>query len=248
MKKVKIPLWLKKTVGALFWVVLWWIISLLINKELIMPSPRQTVNALLVLMADFEFWIAAAWSMLRILCGFTLAAVAGTLGGILADRCESFDWLSSPLLHLIRSVPVASFIILAYVWFDTPILPIFIAFLMVVPLFWGNIRAGMKQTDRLQLEMGKVLGLSRRRIWSKIRIPALLPYFRSACVTGLGFAWKSGIAAEVICRPDHSLGDLLQVSKSQFESPAVFALTIVIALLSLLLELALHIIWKEEQK
>ncbi|MBR4086996.1 MAG: ABC transporter permease subunit, partial [Clostridia bacterium] len=150
-----------------------------------------------------------------------------------------------PLLHLIRSVPVASFIILALVWIHTPWLPVFISFLMVLPLFWGNIRTGMAQTDTKELEMGKVLGLSRGKIWKRIRLPALKPYFRSACITGLGFAWKSGVAAEVICRPDLSLGDLLQSAKLQLETPTVFALTIVIAILSLLLELALNALWKE---
>ena len=245
MKRKDLPLWLKKSLGALFWLALWWIISLIINKELLVPSPAQTMAVLGDLLVQPAFWASAALSMLRILGGFCLAALLGTLGGILADRCAPFDWLFSPLLHLIRSVPVASFIILALVWIHTPWLPIFIAFLMVLPIFWSNIRTGMVHTDVKELEMGKVLGLPRRKIWMAIRLPSLMPYFRSACVTGLGFAWKSGVAAEVICRPDQSLGDLLQSAKLQLETPTVFALTIVIAILSLLLELALNALWKE---
>ncbi len=246
--KFDLPTWLKKSLGALFWLALWWIISLIINKELLVPSPAQAVSVLGTLLAQPAFWGAAALSMLRILLGFALAALLGTVGGILADRCPPFDWLFSPLLHLIRSVPVASFIILALVWIHTPWLPVFISFLMVLPLFWGNIRTGMAHTDMKELEMGKVLGLSRGKIWKRIRLPALKPYFRSACITGLGFAWKSGVAAEVICRPDLSLGDLLQSAKLQLETPTVFALTIVIAILSLLLELALNALWKEGEE
>lgn len=234
------------TASTLLWILLWWVISLLIHKELLVPTPSQTLKALLLLAADPAFWLAAASSMLRILAGFGIAAAVGTVGGILSDRCKLFDWLFAPLLHLIRSVPVASFIILALVWIQTPYLPVFISFLMVVPLFWGNVRTGMANTDVKELEMGRVLGLSRKQIWKEIRLPALAPYFRTACVTGLGFAWKSGVAAEVICRPDHSLGDLLQTAKLQLETPAVFALTVVIALLSLGLELLLNKIWKEK--
>ncbi len=247
-KQFHIPLWVKKTLGALLWVVLWAGIAALINKELLVPTPAATWQALLALVAEPAFWKAAALSMLRILYGFLLAATVGTLGGILSHRYGLFDWLFSPLLHLIRSVPVASFIILAYVWVETPYLPVFIAFLMVVPLFWGNLRTGMDNTDIKELEMGRVLGLSRLRLWKEIRLPALSPYFRTACVTGLGFAWKSGVAAEVISRPDYSLGDLLQSAKYDLESPTVFALTAVIALLSLGLELLLHFIWKEKKQ
>lgn len=243
----KLPLWLKKTVGALIWVGVWTVISLVVNQELLVPTPAETAAALWALMRQSSFWVAAGLSMLRILCGFGFAAAIGTLGGILSDRCPPFDWLFSPLLHLIRSVPVASFIILALVWIHTPWLPVFISFLMVLPLFWGNIRTGMANTDLKELEMGRVLGLSRGRIWKEIRLPALAPYFRTACVTGLGFAWKSGVAAEVICRPDASLGDLLQSAKLQLETPSVFALTAVIALLSLGLELLLNAVWKEKR-
>lgn len=246
MKKYfDLPIWLKKSIGALFWLALWWVVSLIVHKELLVPSPAQAVAVLGDLLVEPSFWGAAALSMLRILLGFGLAALVGALGGILSDRYPPFDWLFSPLLHLIRSVPVASFIILALVWIHTPWLPVFIAFLMVLPIFWSNIRAGMAQTDIKELEMGKVLGLPRRKIWAAIRLPALKPYFRSACVTGLGFAWKSGVAAEVICRPDQSLGDLLQSAKLQLETPTVFALTIVIAALSLILELILNALWKE---
>ncbi len=243
---MKLPNWLKMTVSTLLWIILWWGISLIIHKELLVPTPPQTLKALGLLVMEPAFWLAAAASMLRILAGFAIAAFVGTVGGILSDRCKLFDWLFAPLLHLIRSVPVASFIILALVWIQTPYLPVFISFLMVVPLFWGNVRTGMANTDIKELEMGKVIGLSRKRLWKEIRIPALSPYFRTACVTGLGFAWKSGVAAEVICRPDHSLGDLLQTAKLQLETPAVFALTVVIALLSLSLELLLNKLWKEK--
>ncbi len=243
----KIPNWLKKTVGTLIWIALWTVISLIINQELLVPTPAETLSALGALVSTSDFWMATALSMLRILCGFGLAAILGSLGGVLSDRCPPFDWLFSPLLHLIRSVPVASFIILALVWIQTPWLPVFISFLMVLPLFWGNVRTAMANTDVKELEMGKVLGLSRRKIWLEIRLPALAPYFRTACVTGLGFAWKSGVAAEVICRPDASLGDLLQGAKLQLETPYVFALTVVIALLSLGLELILNTLWKEKK-
>ena len=247
-KKPNIPLWVQKTCGALVWLILWWIIARMINKELLVPTPAQTVAALAILVQAPAFWQAAALSMVRILAGFFLAAAVGVAGGILSHRVAPFDWLFSPLMHLIRSVPVASFIILALVWIHTPYLPVFISFLMVVPLFWGNIRTGMEKIDVKELEMGKVFGLSSWRLWREIRIPALSPYFRTACVTGLGFAWKSGVAAEVICRPDFSLGDLLLGAKVHLETPTVFALTVVIAILSMALELLLNALWKEDRR
>jgi NitT/TauT family transport system permease protein len=55
-------------------------------------------------------------------------------------------------------------------------------------------------------------------------------------VTGLGFAWKSGIAAEVICRPAESLGGMLASAKNYLESAEVFAITATVIALSLIIE------------
>ena len=63
-----------------------------------------------------------------------------------------------------------------------------------------------------------------------------MPTLLTSCLTALGFAWKSGIAAEVICRPQLALGTLLNDNKNYFDMPAVFAITVVVALLSIVLE------------
>ena len=70
----------------------------------------------------------------------------------------------------------------------------------------------------------------------KLYLPSVQPFFLTAAVNGLGFAWKSGVAAEVICRPDFSIGKQLQDAKTYLETPEVFAWTAVVILLSLLLE------------
>jgi NitT/TauT family transport system permease protein len=66
-----------------------------------------------------------------------------------------------------------------------------------------------------------------------------MPYLMAALTTGLGFAWKSGIAAEVICQPAQAIGKQLYFSKLYLETPQVFAWTAVVILLSVVLEKAL---------
>ena len=239
---------LKTAAAVLFWTAVWAGISVIVKKELLIPTPWKTLAVLAGLAQTAAFWKAVGLSLVRILAGFALGMLLGTAGGILTERFSLFRVLVQPLMHLIRSVPVASFIILALVWIRTDALPIFIAFLMVLPLFWDGIANGMTLTNRQELEMGRVLGLSRERIWSEIRIPALAPHFRAACVTGIGFAWKSGVAAEVICRPVNSLGNLLQTAKITLETPEVFALTLTVVCLSLMVERLFRFFWKEGRK
>ena len=108
---------------------------------------------------------------------------------------------------------------------------------MVLPIIWNTVQSGIENINPKYLEMAKIFGVSTEKILFEIKIPLIMPSFVASSTAALGFAWKSGVAAEVICRPANSLGKLLQDAKLYLETPRVFAVTATVALLSLLLEL-----------
>lgn len=219
-----------------FWLVLWQMISLLVAQELLVPAPSVVAATMVRLMGTAAFWEATGLSLLRIGVGFLASVVVGSLAAFLTTRSPLADRLLSPLLRIVRAAPIASFIILALVWIKTESLPSFISFFVVVPVVWANVEKGIRQTDAGLLEMARVYRFSRFKTLVHVRIPSVMPYFVAACTTGLGFAWKSGIAAEVICRPEFSIGKRLQEAKIYLETPEVFAWTITVVILSMLLE------------
>ncbi len=221
---------------AVFWVTIWWLASGIIGQELLLPSPLNIAETLWQLWQSATFWRAVGLSLMRILCGFVAAVIVGGLLAVLTTRSRVADILLAPLLHIVRTAPVASFIILAYVWIRVQILPAFIAFLMVVPLVWTNMREGILATDKKLLEMAQVFRLGRWRTLTAVQLPSLRPYIAAACTAGLGFAWKSGVAAEVICTPANSIGKQLSSAKAYLETPEVFAWTVTVVVLSVLLE------------
>jgi NitT/TauT family transport system permease protein len=102
----------------------------------------------------------------------------------------------------------------------------------------------MRGVDRPALEAAAVDGAGK---WGQIFfiiLPNLVPAFLSSAVTGLGFAWKSGIAAEVICRPADSIGGMLASAKNYLESAEVFALTATVIALSLIFETLIKYLYR----
>lgn len=229
---------LKFCVNLLFWLAVWQVIAMLVDKEVLLPTPLSTLNTLISFGTTKEFWHSTAVSLLRILGGFVLGTVLGVIGAVLSAKIKLFDLLCSPLLKAVRAAPVASFIILAFVWLKVGIVPTFISFLMVLPVVWTNVRQGIDSIDANLLEMASVFKIPVTKQLINIHIPSVMPSFISSCVTGLGFAWKSGVAAEVICRPPEALGSLLYNAKINLETPQVMALTIVIILISAAFESA----------
>ncbi len=222
--------------AAAFWLAVWWVVSLFVGQELLVPSPATVLATLVQLAGTAAFWQATVVSLSRVLLGFLAGVVAGIAAAVLTTRYPAADALLSPLLRVVRAAPVASFIILALVWIPTGRLPAFISFLMVVPVVWDSMAQGIARQDRDLLEVAQVFGFGRWQTLRRVRIPLLLPFLATACTTGMGLAWKSGIAAEVISRPPIAVGSRLQDAKIYLETPEVFAWTITVVLLSLLLE------------
>lgn len=221
---------------TLFWLAVWWLAAIRVGQEILLPTPPVVWNTLLRLMRTAAFWQAVGASLLRIGAGFIGALAAGTLLAVLTTRFRLAHALFSPLLHVVRAAPVASFIILTLVWIATNTVPVFISFLMVLPMVWVNVAEGLRRIDPQLREAAAVYGLGRWRTLRTLTVPSVAPFFLTACMNGLGFAWKSGVAAEVICRPALSIGRELQGAKLHLETAEVFAWTAVVVLLSMVLE------------
>jgi len=165
------------------------------------------------------------------------ALAAGAFFGVCAAASRWAEALLRPPMLAIRTVPVASFIILALLWLrGTGGLSVFISFLMVLPVVYENVLAGIRAADETLLEMAAVF---RVPLWRRMRAlyaPAVLPYFRSACAVGLGLCWKSGVAAEVIGISGGSIGEALYNAKLLFATDELLAWTAIIVLLSLAFE------------
>lgn len=209
---------------------------LFVGKEVLIPAPALVVQRLWQLAGRTEFWITAFSSLWRVLLGFAAALAAGVLLAVLTAAFRVCRSLLQPLVAVIRATPVASFIILALVWLQSARVPVFISFLTVVPIVWANVESGILQTDRKLLEMAELYRFSRGKTLRNIYIPSVQPYFLSAFTTGLGFAWKSGIAAEVIANTRNSVGGQIYNAKIYLETPDLFAWTLVVIALSMLLE------------
>jgi NitT/TauT family transport system permease protein len=236
--------------SVLIWVFLWQIGATIANKSLTIkiPLPVEVLNAFCKNCLSSKFWEVVFRSVARIVSGFLLAVAVGTVGGMLAGHYKIFKIFTSPILHLVRTVPVAAFIILAWLWIPSKMLPTCISFLMVLPIIWGHVDGGLSTIDNDLVEMASVFGYSKTKIMVKIKLPLIAPQLRAGCISGLGIAWKSGVAAEIISSPTGSLGALLSSAKTSINYEQVFAVTLMVVILSEILENIMKLLWKEQKR
>lgn len=222
--------------SALLAVIVWQLAALMLGENMLFASPADVLMKLPSLWLSRPFWSSVWFSLSRIGMGFLLGAF---LGCILAGVSLAFKWIEvilRPYVAMIKSVPVASFVILALIWLTSSSLPILISFLIVFPVIYSNVLKGLQSTDKKMLEMADVFGIS---LWKRviyIYIPQIKPYIISASSIAIGLAWKSGVAAEIIGIPTGSVGEALYYSKVYLNVPELFAWTLSIVLLSITCE------------
>ncbi len=223
-------------VAVAFWLAVWQVASALVNERVLLVGPLAVLTRLAGLAGQGEFWYSILNTLKRIALGFLLSVLTGIILAILAYRNRGVKALLSPLVKTIKTIPVASFIILLLIWIPSRNLAIATSFLMCFPLVYANVLEGLESTDRQLLEMADLFRIPQRKRIASIYLSQVMPFFHSACSLGLGLAWKSGIAAEVIGLPDHTIGDHLYQAKTYLDTADLFAWTLTIALISVLCE------------
>lgn len=231
---------LRRAVIIVIWLCLWQFLDNKVNLNILVAGPLDTVQALFGLVGQAEFWNTIAGSMERIAAGFSLAFFGGLFFGICSFRLLIVREFLAPVVSLARSVPVASFIVLALLWIGSEHLSVLISFLIVFPLIYEGVLSGLGQADTALLEMCHVFSVGRLCRACTVYWYSLYPCLRTACRNAIGMAWKAGVAAEVIGVPAHSLGEKLYYAKLYLDTGELFAWTLVIMGVSALTEMALE--------
>lgn len=246
MNRIHTKKWLPLII--LFWLLVWQLTTLLINNKIVFASPLETLQALFELAKREAFWLSVFSSFGKLALGFSFATIGGTLLATVSACSEIIRLFLSVPMQFMKTVPVVSFIILALLWLPSKYLSILISFLMVLPVMYTNIQKGIDHTDVQLLEMAKTYHIGLFHTFRYIYIPAVFPFFLSACSIGLGLCFKSGIAAEVIGLPSHSIGEALYEAKLYLLTKEVFAWTVVIISISICFEKVLLFLLRKLQK
>lgn len=215
------------------WLVIWELAARITGNDIILVGPAETLGLFLSLLSQGYFWSAVLHSLIKIFTGFLLSSAAALL---LGTASFFLDWLRSflsPVVTLMKAIPVASFVILALIWLGgSRDLSLLVSFVVVFPMIWTSVLSGLEAADTKLLELSQVFEMGMLQKLRYIYIPSLLPYLLSSLSSAIGMAWKSGVAAELIGQPRNSIGFYLYQSKIFLDTPGVFAWTLAIILLS----------------
>ena len=226
----------KYVISPVFWLGAWQLAAWGVGRELLLPGPGAVVRSLISLAGTADFYLSAGATLWRVFLGLAWGTAAGTALAFLTHFFPWADAIASPAVRVVRATPVVSFILLVYLWVARSAIPWVIAGLMVLPVVWSALGAGLDSLDKQLLEFARAYRFTRFKTLRLVCLPALRPQFSAGLLTAFGLAWKSGVAAEVLCPPAYAIGSRIQQAKLGLETADLFAWTLAIVALSLALE------------
>ena len=232
------------TAAVLFWAAAWQLLALTIDLDFVFPKLDATLTAFFGLLVTREFWSIIASSLLRILLGFLIGALLGIIIAPLTHYVPIANVIISPAMTVIKSTPVASFILVLWCIIGKSSVPTAIGILMVMPIVWQNLTDGWRAVSTDLSELCDVYRVGRFKKARILIFPTLVRYLVPALVTSSALAWKSGIAAEIIVYAKNSIGQEITNAKNYFESETMFAWTIAVIILSIILEFGIKRLMK----
>lgn len=225
-----------KICSVLLALLLWQFIAMKVNSEALFATPLKVITRLFSVWREPGFLSTVLYSFLRISAGFLGAFVIGVILGVIAGRFTVIEYLLWPYVVTVKTVPVASFIILCLIWMNYSQLTVLIAFLIAFPVIYSNVLQGIKSTDPRMKEMCRTFRIPWPRQLVYVYLPSVKPYLLSAAGVSVGMAWKAGVAAEVIGIIDGSIGEMLYQAKIYFQNADLLCWSIIIVLLSVMTE------------
>lgn len=227
---------LQRAGAVLLALAVWQILAMNVDQQLLVPTPLSVVLRLGTIWQEADFWATVWFTFRKIVAGFLLGLGFGLGLGALAGRFPLFEILFRPWAVMIKSIPVASFIIICLIWMSSSQLSVFISFLMVLPIIYTNVLQSVRSADQQLLEAVGIFRLSWPKRVLFLWLPQLKPYLLSACTVSLGISWKAGIAAEIIGIPVGSIGRMFYDAKVYFNTVDLFAWTVIVVVISVLFE------------
>jgi len=227
-----------KCIAVIIALLVWQLISVIIHSNVLIASPIQVIVRFTSIWRERLFITSILFTLVRIIVGYLLGVSLGVVLGIASDRFKAVEYLLWPYMISVKSIPVASIVVICLIWLSASNISAFVAMLIVLPVVYNNVLTGLKSRDTELDEVASVYdvrGIERIRV---VYLPQLTPYLLSSCSVTAGMAWKAGVAAEVIGTPAGSIGRQLYLSKTYLDTVDLFTWTITIVILSVLFEKA----------
>lgn len=222
--------WLVRLISIAVVLGAWQIVGRHVNP-LFMSYPSAILKAGIQLAASGELTTALASSLRTLLSGFVIASAIGISLGLVIGRYQFADAATDWLVNALYATPLIATIPLVILWFGLgDEAKLFIVTLTAVFPVLINTASGVRNVPRFLIDVGAAFAANEWQVFSKIILPAVLPYIMTGLRLGIGRAIIGMVAAEFFTSIT-GLGALIVKYGDQYDTAAMFVPILILMLL-----------------
>lgn len=219
-------------ISVLIFLLVWQIAAWSLDSQILLPGVNHVLVRLFELFSSKNFFNNIFSTVSRAFESFMIIIIFATILGTLAGKYEILSWFLTPILTVLKTTPVMSVILLAFIWFKTGTVPVFSAFLMGFPIMYMMMEGAVEHLEEEMNQMCYLYGFTNSQKLRFYIIPTLSKPFSLGAKQTLSMVWKVVVAAEVLTIPKFGVGAKMQFAQIQLETSEVLAWTLIAILLS----------------
>lgn len=234
--KEQLNKWKWNILSLSLFLLIWEIGAMSLNNNFLFPSVFSVADSLISISASPMLYFHLLSTFFRsVECLFISFVIALPLS-YLISRSVIAEKLLSPFLYFMKNTPVIAFLLLALIWISAEYVPVFIAFIGMLPILVINFVAGFRSIDKRYVELASLYQLSPFRKFLFIEYPAVKSYLFAGLSSALGLGWRAIIIGEALASVQYGLGAAMKEAQNYVDVPYLFSVTIISLLVSFLIE------------
>lgn len=230
--------------GILCLILLWYLMSVKVGSDIALPTPLNTLKALIKMLSTSSFWLSLGCTLLRLIISLLSSLLLSFLLATLSYKILFLKKFFEPFMAFFRSLPPIMILVAIMMLFNLKITPFFLVLFELVPLLYEIILNSYESIDPVILDDLKTLTSSNIYAYTKVILPLSLNGILSGILSALGLGFKVIVMGEYLATPRPSIGYQILLSSQALDMDKVFSWAIILSVIVIISDIIIRKIQK----
>lgn len=217
--------------------LLWLVSSIVIDNSIILPNIIDVIKSLVRILTTKRTYLIIFNTISRLFLTIIFAFVLAIIFAVLSYSSRKIEQFVKPMFVIMKTLPVASIIIILLVIVGNQLSPYLITGFVVLPLMYEAIATSFKNIDKNIIDEVKLVSGINFQVIYYVFIPIVFPYILSALIQSIGLGLKVMVMAEFIAQPKDTIGYIMQEQRIYLNTDNIFAWTIILIIFVMIVEI-----------
>ncbi len=234
--------------GCIMAIVIYIIAYFLVGNEVMLASPVSVLLSMLNLFITPSFYSALFNTLLRVVIAFVISFLLAVVLAVVCYIKPAVRGVLGVIVAFLRSLPVLAVLLVVLTFISRDFAPISVCFLSLFPLLYTSILTALDGVSKEHKEMCKVYKVPIKKQIASMYIPKMLPQIITSSASGVSFAIKLIVSAEILASVYGSIGSLIKEASLYTLTAELLALTFAVCIIGVLVEFIGKILSENAEK